>query len=59
MNKMEFRPGAVPLITVDPYFSIWSVNDKLYEGATRHWTGRRNPMTAGIILDGKFYMLMA
>lgn len=58
MNKMEFRPGAVPLITVDPYFSIWSVNDKLYEGATRHWTGRRNPMTAGIILDGKFYMLM-
>ena len=56
MNNL--RPAAVPLITVDPYFSIWSVNDKLYEGATCHWTGRRNPMTAGLIIDGEYYVIM-
>ncbi len=54
----NLRPAAVPLITVDPYFSIWSVNDKLYEGATCHWTGRRNPMTAGLIIDGEYYVIM-
>lgn len=55
---MNFRPAAVPLITVDPYFSIWSVNDKLYEGVTHHWSGRRNPMTAALIIDSRLYMLM-
>lgn len=54
----ELRPSAVPLITVDPFFSIWSDNDKLYEGPTRHWTGRRNPMSASVYIDGKQFMLM-
>lgn len=58
MNNKQFRPAAVPLITVDPYFSIWSMNDNLYDGVTRHWTGRRNPMTAGVIIDDKLYILM-
>lgn len=58
-NKQdEFIPAATPLITVDPYFSIWSADDKLNEGVTRHWTGRRNPMTAGIVIDDKLYILM-
>ena len=54
----KWRPCAVPLITVDPYFSIWSASDNLYDDVTHHWTGRRNPMTAGIYIDGKFYLLM-
>jgi len=54
----KFRPSAVPLITVDPYFSIWSMSDHLYDDATHHWTGRRNPMTAVIVVDGKYYKLM-
>ena len=49
-NK-AFRPSAVPLVTVDPYFSIWSMCDKLNDGVTSHWTGRRNPMTAGVFID--------
>ncbi len=57
-KEIKFRPAAVPLITVDPYFSIWSMHDKLNDGVTRHWTGRRNPMTAGVVIDNKFYVLM-
>lgn len=52
------RYCAVPLITVDPFFSIWSMTDELYADVTRHWTGRRNPMSAGIYVDGSFYALM-
>ena len=54
----KFRPSAVPLITVDPYFSIWSTGDNLYDDVTHHWTGRRNPMTAGVYIDGRFFLLM-
>lgn len=56
-NK-SFRPSAVPLVTVDPYFSIWSMCDKLNDGVTSHWTGRRNPMTAGVVIDNKLYILI-
>ncbi|MCI9335797.1 MAG: DUF4964 domain-containing protein, partial [Lachnospiraceae bacterium] len=33
------RIAAVPLITCDPYFSLWSGSDCLYETDTMHWTG--------------------
>ncbi len=41
----NFRAPAYPLITVDPYFSIWSFGDKLYGDRPRHWTGAANSMT--------------
>ena len=45
MSKTKnYRPVAVPLVTVDPFFSIWSNSDHLYDGCTRHWTGRAFPM---------------
>lgn len=54
----NFRPCAVPLVTVDPFFSIWSMNNALYDDVTHHWTGRRHPMSAGVFIDGSYYKVM-
>lgn len=57
MIKTKLRPAAVPLITVDPFFSIWSCSDNLYDDTTKHWTGRPCPILAGIYVDDWFYSM--
>ena len=50
---MRLRAPAYPLITVDPYFSVWSQADKLTDTATTHWTGKPNTINGIATIDGK------
>lgn len=58
VQKTDLRLPSVPLITSDPYFSIWSPYDKLNEGSTRHWTNDEKSLIGAARVDGKVYRFM-
>lgn len=54
----NFRPAAVPLITNDPYFSIWSMSDRLYDDYPRHWTLKRKSLCGMLHIDGQCWRFL-
>ena len=52
-----FRPPAVPLVQVDPFFSIWSRADRLTDVETTHWCGVAQPLSVMLEADGKTWRL--
>ena len=55
---VSLRPPAVPLITHDPYFSIWSPADHASDADTIHWTGKPHRLSSLVRIDGKSFRLL-
>ena len=55
---MKLRPPSIPLITVDPYFSVWSPADRLYDEVAEHWTGSPNTLFGYVNIDGERFRFM-
>ena len=51
MNKISKLP-AIPLITHDPFFSVWCMGKHPAADHTRHWASIAKPLWGGCIIDG-------
>ena len=58
VKAQVFRPPAVPLVTSDPYLSIWSEADELTGDVAKHWTHHPMPVVGLIRIDNKVRRLI-
>ena len=52
------RAASIPLVLHDPFFSIWSSADHLYDADPVHWSGNRQKMRGYLTVDGKVYCFL-
>ena len=57
-NEPARKAAAYPLITHDPYFSIWSFTDEINSAPTKHWSGRDHNLLGILKVDGVPYVVM-
>ncbi|HEY1808977.1 MAG TPA: DUF4965 domain-containing protein [Acidobacteriaceae bacterium] len=57
-QPVSARTPATPLVVHDPYFSVWSFDDALNGGPTRHWTGTEQPLNGVVRVDGHAWRFM-
>ncbi len=55
---MRLRAPSYPLITVDPYFSVWSSADCITDIDTCHWTNSHMAIAGTALIDGKEYRII-
>ena len=55
---MRLRAPSYPLITIDPYFSVWSPANAPSDANTTHWTGRNITMSIIAQIDSEFFRLV-
>ncbi len=58
MQNEKLRAPAVPLVTHDPFFSVWSFATNLTDDVTRHWDGQRQYMFGLVTIDNQIYEFM-
>ena len=47
-----FQMPSYPILTHDPYFSIWHSGDEPTQGDTIHWSGTRKILGGFLVIDG-------
>ena len=52
------KAASVPLITHDPFTSIWSSADHLYDKDTVHWCGASQTIKGYLMIDGITYAFL-
>ena len=57
LRAQQLAP-AYPLVTHDPYFSIWSTTDQLNSSVTKHWTGFEQSLVGLVKVDGVTYRVL-
>ena len=51
MKKLHALP-ALPLITHDPFFSLWDCGPAPTADEVRHWSGLEKPLRGTVTIDG-------
>jgi hypothetical protein len=57
-RELSVPAPATPLITCDPYFSVWATGKKLTDTTTTHWTGKPHRLTGILAIDGASYRFL-
>ncbi len=55
---MKLRAPSIPLITIDPYFSVWSRDEVINFYETEHWTNKPNNIIGTVFIDEKEYLFL-